>query len=119
MPSAWIERRKTADGKSKRYIVKYMLGGRGTRKRYAGAFRTMREASIRKQWVAGELAALRVPNLSLLREPTMAPTFAEAARRWQASRVDVADGTTTQHRTAINRALPIVGTRRIDGITAH
>jgi hypothetical protein len=60
----------------------------------------MREATIRKQWVAGELAALRVPDLTLLREPEPAPTFAEAAKRWQASRVDVAEATQVQHRTA-------------------
>src|SRR5947199_7085169 len=96
-----------------------MVGGRGARQRSAGAFRMMREASIRKQWVAGELAALRVPDLSLLREPESAPTFSEAAKRWQASRVDVAEATNVQHRTAINRAHPSLGTRRINSITAQ
>jgi integrase len=118
MASSWIERRKTANGKA-RYLVKFTLGGRGARKRYAGAFATMREAAIRKQWVAGELAALRVPDLTLLREPELAPTFADAARRWQASRVDVAESTNIQHRTAVARALPVLGTRRIDRITAQ
>jgi integrase len=118
MASAWIERRKTKHGKT-RYLVKYALGGRAARKLYAGSFGTMREAAIRKQWVAGELAALRVPDLTLLREPELAPTFAEAAKRWQASRVDVAESTNVQHRTALNRALPIIGTRRINEITAH
>jgi hypothetical protein len=37
--------------------------------------------------------------------------------RWQASRVDVAEATQVQHRTALNRALPIIGTVRIDAIT--
>jgi hypothetical protein len=48
--SVWIERRETADGKT-RYLVKYTLGGRRVRKRYAGSFKTKREATIRKQWV--------------------------------------------------------------------
>jgi integrase len=43
---------------------------------------------------------------------------AEAAQRWQASRVDVAAATATQHRTALNRVLPTLGRRRVDDITA-
>jgi hypothetical protein len=113
--SAWIERRRIADGKP-RYLVKYRLGGTESRKRYAGSFRTMREAAIRRSWVAGELAALRVPDLGTLGREEAAPlTFAEAAKRWKASRVDVAEATRLQHRSAINRALPTLGSRRIDG----
>jgi integrase len=119
MASAWVERRKTADGKSTRYLVRYTLGGRATRKRYAGSFKTAREAQIRRQWIDGELAALRVPNLGMLAEPPVTPTLAEEATRWQASRVDVAEATQTQHRTALNRALPTLGARRVDEITAQ
>jgi integrase len=79
----------------------------------------MREAAIRKQWIAGELAALRVPDLRLLSEPELAPTFAEAATRWQASRVDVAEATRVQHVTALNRALPLIGERRLDELAAQ
>jgi integrase len=113
MPSVWIERHTTQGGRA-RFYVKFQLGGRRTRKRYAGSFKTRREASIRKQWVAGELAARRVPDVAAFAEPTPAPTFAEAAKRWQDSRVDVAEATTVQHRTALNRALPILGDRRLD-----
>lgn len=78
----------------------------------------MREAAVRKKWVSRELAALRAPGLTLLREPELARTFAEAATRWQASRVvDVAEATKVQHRTALNRALPILATTRIGAIT--
>jgi hypothetical protein len=55
----------------------------------------------------------------MLREPVLAPSFSEAARRWQESRVDAAEATRTQHRTALNRALPILGDRRIDAISAQ
>jgi hypothetical protein len=58
-----------------------------------------------------------VPDFSALCEPVLASTFAEAAQRWQASPVDVAEATQVQHRTALNRALPIIGTVRIDAIT--
>jgi hypothetical protein len=80
MASVWVERR-TTPARQQRYLVKFTLGGRGARSRYAGSFKTMREAQTRKQWVAGELAALRVPDMTILREPELAPTFAEAAKR--------------------------------------
>jgi hypothetical protein len=84
MASAWIERHRTPGGQL-RYRVKFTLGGSGSRKRYAGSFKTMREAAARKQWVSGELAALRLPNLRILEVQELAPTFAEAAGRRPAS----------------------------------
>jgi hypothetical protein len=81
--SVWIGRRRTPSGKL-RYRVGYQLGGRGSRSRYGGSFATMREAQLRKKWIAGQLARMEVPDLSLLREPEPAPTFSEAAARWQA-----------------------------------
>jgi integrase len=116
--TSWIEKRATAGGKA-RYLVKNTLGGRRARKRYAGSFRTKAEAAIRRQWVDGELAARRVPDLAPFEEPVPALMFAEAARRWQASRVDVYENTSLQHRSAVNQANAILGTRRIDAITAQ
>jgi hypothetical protein len=92
MPSVWIERRATAAGKL-RYLVKYRLGGRESAHRYAGSFATKSAALARSRWVAGELAALRVPRMKQLDPTTGAPTLADAAARWRASRVDVAEDT--------------------------
>jgi integrase len=103
--------------KKKRYRVRYRLGGREARARYAGQFATKREAAIRQQWVAGELAARRVPDLSELREPVREPTLAEAAKRWRASRIDVVEGTQNVHRSAFNRiekVAPDLMKRRLD-----
>jgi hypothetical protein len=61
MASTWIIKRPRKSGFSVR--VMYRLGGHETAPRYAGAFSTKREAQIRKAWVAGELAAMRVPDL--------------------------------------------------------
>jgi integrase len=108
----------TAEGR-KRYRVEYRLGGRATRIRYGGSFKTKRQAQVRRAYIGGELAARRVPELAAFVEPILAPTFAEAAKRWQASRVDVAEATKVQHRSAINRALPILGERRVDELTAQ
>src|SRR5688500_12334695 len=107
MPSTWLERR------SGRFRVRYRLGGRDSVPRYAGSFATKREALIRKGWVAGELAAMRVPALAMLAEPPAAPTLRDVAARWQASRVDVRESTTIQHRTALNRVLPVLGDRPV------
>jgi integrase len=118
VPSVWITKRRTASG-GVRHRVEFQLGGRGSRTRYGGSFKAKAEASVRKNWIAGELAALRVPDLAALREPTPAPTLRAASERWQASRVDVAEATTTQHRTALSRALPMLGDRRVDAIGAQ
>jgi integrase len=103
MASVWITRRATASG-GRRYRVEYRLGGRESSIRYAGSFKTQREALARKQWIAGELASGRVPDIVALRRPH-APTLtlAAAAERWRASRVDVAAGTLETYRVAINR----------------
>lgn len=61
---------------------------------------------------------LPVPELgSLEAEAARVPTLAEAAKRWQASRVDVSAATVTYQRSAFNRARRLHG-RRIDQISA-
>jgi len=94
----------------------FRTGGRESAPRYAGAFSTMRQAKIRRDWVAGELAALRVPDLTVLAEPVAAPSLRSIAERWQASRVDVRVSTTIQHRTALNRVLPVLGDRPVTAL---
>ncbi len=116
MASAWITTRATRDG-GKRYRVLYRVGGRESTPRYAGSFSTRRDALTRKAWVTGELAAMRVPDLAKLAEPATAPTFAETALRWQASRVDVRESTVIQHRTALGRVSAAVNTTPVDKIT--
>src|SRR5690242_7914450 len=114
MASAWIERRSASDGT--RYRVRYRLGGRESVPRYAGSFRTMREARTRRDWVAGELAGMRVPDCAGLAEPEVAPLLRDVAAQWQRSRVDVRESTIVQHRTALGRVLPTLGDRPIDRI---
>ena len=119
MASSWIIGRPTADG-GKRYRVLYRLGGRESKARYAGSFRTKAEALERRRWVDGELAGLRVPDPDTLAErPARSPTLREAADRWKASRVDVSEGTRVLHRVALDRVLPILGDLRADAITVE
>ena len=103
MASVWIRRRDTATGK-RRFIVEYREGGRGRPIHYAGSFPTAAEAAIRQQWVRGELAARRLPDLGPLRpDPAQVPTLLDAAETWRSSRVDVVTGTAHMHRSAILR----------------
>jgi integrase len=67
--------------------------------------------------VLGELAAMRAPDLSALAEPVAVPTLREKAAEWQTSRKDVRDSTVIQHRTALGRVLPILGSQPFDEIT--
>jgi integrase len=109
--SAWIIRRPTTNGGT-RYRVRYRLGGRESSTRYGGSFRTMREARLRRDWIVGELAALRVPDLRAFEsEPASGPTLRELAAAWLAARVDVAAGTLQTYRVALGRLLPRFGDR--------
>jgi integrase len=111
MASVWITKRGS------RHRVMFRLGGRESAPRYGGSFPTQREARIRRDWIRGELAALRVPDLHALRASERTPTIAETAQRWQASRVDVRESTKVQHRTALGRVLPVLGDRPVDSLT--
>jgi integrase len=113
--SVWIKTRRTKDG-GHRYRVEYRPGGRDTPTAFAGSFRTKRLAIVRAGWIESELAAGRMPDLILAPTQKTSPTVRQAAERWQASRVDVAPATTVQHRTALNRALPTLGTASVDAI---
>jgi integrase len=113
--SSWITTRTTRLGE-KRYRVEFRLGGREAPTRYGGSFKSKREADERKRWLAGELAARRVPDLSSLETETKAPTLTEVAERWFASRVDVAPNTKLQHRSAMRNLLAVLGSERVDAI---
>src|SRR6266536_2909868 len=96
----------------------YRVGGRESSPRYAGSFATKRDALARKAWVAGELAAMRVPGRALA-DAVAFPSVREVATRWQATRVDVADGTLQTYRVALGRVLPRLGDMAIDDIDAQ
>src|SRR4051794_41552011 len=89
MPSAWIVRRSRRDGGTI-YRVLYRLGGRESTPKHGGSFRTRRDATVRRNWLAGELAAMRVPDILLLDASAAAPTLATVAVTWLGSRIDVA-----------------------------
>jgi integrase len=75
----------------------------------------MRDATIRKAWLLGEIAAQRVPVLDTLVEQASAPTLAEAGERWKKSRVDVTEATKLQQSVSLKLA-PLLGARRVDDL---
>jgi len=115
--SVWIRTRAAKDG-IPRFRVEYRPGGREERTRFAGSFTTKRIARIRAAFVEQELAAGRIPDLTLTAPETtpLAPTFQMAADAWRATRVDVEDTTRTLHRVALNRAMPTLADLRVDEI---
>jgi integrase len=115
MASVWLTTRTTKDG-AKRYRCEFRTGGRESVTQYGGSFKTKREALERKGWIAGELAAKRVPEIHFS-EPERSPTLLEAYERWQASRVDVSAATAIYQRTAIRRAKSLLA-RSVGEITA-
>jgi integrase len=114
--SVWITTRTTSKGE-RRFRVEWCVGGRESSTRYGGSFKTRREALARKALIAGELAALRVPVLRL-EQPARPASLAQAAERWHTARIDLAAGTSRQHRIDVKRAVRVLGDRRLDEITA-
>jgi integrase len=110
LASASIRRRQVKSGA--RFQVRYRLGGRYFALRHGGSFRTLREARIRRDLIAGELAAGRDPA-DILRAPERpkARTFSQWAKAWKASRVDVSASTLTGYHNHLLRLEPTFGAR--------
>jgi integrase len=116
MASAWIQRRERGRVS---YRVVYRLGGRESARRYAGSFPTKREARIRRDYIAGELAGGRVPDIAgVLAGPAPVVTLAAACDAWRASRVDWAESTRELNQVALARFLGPLGERDVASITA-
>lgn len=89
--------------------VLYRLGGREAKRRHGGSFVTKKLAEKRRDWIAGEIANLRVPDLRLLEAEQVVVTLGATAERWRDSRVDVTAGTAQTHRVNLARILPLSG----------
>lgn len=113
MTGVYIKTRTAKSGK--RFLVYYRRGGRGFPEEYGGSFTTSKEAKIRRDLIAGELAAGRDPRILLdqVKKPPPPPPGLE--QRWNefmVSRVDVGAKTQAQYRNARDRWLPILGAQR-------
>jgi integrase len=118
MASASITTRKTRSG-ARRYVVRFRSGGRYFPIEHGGSFPTMREARIRRDLIAGELAAGRNPR-DLLRTLTEQPgtrTFAQWAKSYRENRVDIGEETRKNTVSHLTRLLPTFGERDPASIT--
>jgi integrase len=111
MASVSIRRRVTKRGP--RFQVRYRLGGRAYPVQHGGSFTTMKEARLRRDVIAGELAAGRNPaeTLRAAMEVPQRRTFAQWATAYKASRVDLAEETTKAVAIHLKRILPTLGDR--------
>jgi integrase len=118
MASVSIRTRKTKSGK--RFQVRYRLGGRGYPLVHGGVFPTMKEARVRRDFIAGELAAGRNPNIALRAVVVEAPvrrTFAKWGEAYKVSRLDVAPSTLANAETHLKALQPVFGERDPQTIT--
>src|SRR3954470_14936357 len=111
MASASITTRQRKGGR--RFVVRFRRGGRYFPIEHGGSFPTMKEARIRRDLIAGELAAGRDPR-EALRRLTEAPktrTFAQTFEAFMESRVDVAEATLANYQTHRDRLVPLLDGR--------
>jgi integrase len=116
MSSVHVVTRKNAGGK--KYRVLWRSGGRESKVRHGGSFRTKREADLRRDYIAGELASNRMPDLKLERAGVSTVTIRTLAERWKASRVDVSVGTMATYEVCLGRLLPRLGSAAADTLDA-
>jgi hypothetical protein len=119
MPSLTITTRQTKDGA--RYVVRYRLGGRAYPIVHGGSFRTLREAKVRRDLVAGEIAAGRNPAdlLRAMPEQPRRRTVGEWGSAMITSRLDISEGRIRFLDLALRtRITPTFGDRAPDEITA-
>jgi integrase len=110
MASASITTRKTRSG-SRRYAVRFRRGGRYFPVEHGGSFAALREARIRRDLIAGELAAGRDPREALraLTDKPATRTFAQTFEAFIESRVDVSEATLENYRTHRDRLIRPIG----------
>jgi hypothetical protein len=117
--SLTIVTRKAKDGP--RYLVRFRLGGRAYPWVHVGSFRTQREAKVRRDLVAGEIAAGRNPS-EALRALAAAPTAVLSINTWASrfldSRIDIDPNTLKNYRAALRKIGDTFGDRDPATITA-
>jgi integrase len=114
-----ITRRATSSGR--RYDVRYRLGGRAYPIVRAGTFKSVREAKLRRDLVAGEIARGRNPaellaELATIAEPVR--TFEAWGELFVAARIDVAEATRKMYGSHLRKLGETFGDRDPHSITA-
>ncbi len=116
--SASITTRTTKSGR--RFVVRYRLGGRSYPVEHGGSFPTMKEARARRDLVAGEIAAGRNPRevLAAMKDRPQVRTFAQWAKAYRESRVDLSEETLKNLDSHVLTMKPVFGDRDPATLTA-
>jgi integrase len=116
MASCFIVSRSTKSGR--KHVVRYRLGGRAYPIQHGGAFPTQKEAKVRRDLIAGELAAGRNPAelLATITTPPTVRTFSDVFDSFVASRVDVSEATLDNYGTHRARLVKQLGTKAPEAI---
>lgn len=115
MSPAWIRTRRTLSG-DKRYQVIYRRGGRAWPVEVGGTFKTLREARVRRDFVAGEIAAGRNPRDQLRAADSPRRVLDDWFALWVKTRIDVDERTRENYRVHWKRIAPRFGRRRPDDL---
>lgn len=118
MSTLTITTRKTKAGH--RYHVRFRIGGRLYPLVHAGSFTTLKEARMRRDFVAGELAAGRNPAdalRALLVPPAPRMTVSAWTERYLDSRIDVGANTLRNYKVARKKVGDTFGDRDPESIT--
>lgn len=115
MSSIRIRTRTNSNGE-KRFLVYYRRGGTGYPEEYGGSFKTKREAQVRCHAIAGEIAALRDPQLLIKAPPRMTPppkpTLKGEWAKFGESRTDVEGKAVAKYANSAAWWLRILGANR-------
>lgn len=107
---------------SRRFLVRFRLGGREAKLEHGGSFKLKRGALARRDRIIALIADGRGHEIrEALRSPAVseALTLEVAAETWKASRVDVAEGTAHTYRVPLGRIIPRLGERTLEEIDAQ
>ena len=119
MATIVISKRKTTRGET-RYDVRYRLGGRAYPVLRAGTFKAEREAKLRRDLVAGEIAHGRNPAELLERLSPLSEAFVSFetwGERFVASRIDLAENTRKMYASHLRKIGERFGDRDPASIT--
>ncbi len=94
----------------------YRRGGRAWPLESAGTFGTLKEARIRRDFIAGEISAGRNPRDSLRAAETPRRNLDDWFSLWLSTRIDVDERTQENYRVHWKRIGPRFGRRRPDGL---
>lgn len=89
----WVTEKR--EGRPRRYVVRYRLGGEGSKLHHLKSCRTQKEADAVAEWARMRMARGLVPDIRAYlaeQDPEVVPTVRRAVTQWLATRIDLSAG---------------------------